>query len=304
MNVPIFRLYAFFVVLFAVLIAFTSRWAVFGATGLRENPENKRVVLEEQRIKRGVIRARDGEVLAGSVRLSGDRYGRRYPTGREFALAVGFDSVQFGRAGLERYYNDALTGRKEELANIVDSLVEKDRVGDDLRTTLDPKAQKVANDALQGRDGAVVALDVKTAAVRVLAGTPSFNPNRPGPRLDLQHRDAGPVSAGLDDEDRDRERGDRLRPLPARFAGERSQREGDLGYAAEQLRQPELRRHHAHGGADELGQHRLGGGRRQARAQPDAGVHGPLRVHGGPADGLSRPPDERQWPARPEDRAS
>ena len=87
MNVPIFRLYAFFVVLFAVLIAFTSRWAVFGAPGLRENPENKRVVLEEQRIKRGVIRARDGEVLAGSVRLSGDRYGRRYPTGREFALA-------------------------------------------------------------------------------------------------------------------------------------------------------------------------------------------------------------------------
>ena len=49
-------------------------------------------MLEEQRIKRGVIRARDGEVLAGSVRLSGDRYGRRYPTGREFALAVGFDS--------------------------------------------------------------------------------------------------------------------------------------------------------------------------------------------------------------------
>ena len=82
MNAPIFRLYAFFLVLFAVLIAFTSRWAVFGATALRENPKNKRVVLEEQRIKRGVIRARDGEVLAGSVRLSGDRYGRRYPTGR------------------------------------------------------------------------------------------------------------------------------------------------------------------------------------------------------------------------------
>jgi peptidoglycan glycosyltransferase len=178
-NAPIFRLYAFFLLLFTVLIAFTSRWAVFGAPDLRSNPENKRVVLEEQRIKRGVIRARDGEVLAGSTRLSGDRYGRRYPTGRKFALAVGFDSVQFGRISLEQHYNDALTGRKEELANIIDSLVEKDRVGDDLRTTLDPKAQQVANDALQGRDGAVVALDVKTAAVRVLAGTPSFNPNRP-----------------------------------------------------------------------------------------------------------------------------
>jgi peptidoglycan glycosyltransferase len=179
MNAPIFRLYAFFVVLFAVLIVFTSRWAVFGAPALRENEKNSRVVLEEQRIKRGVIRAADGEVLAGSTRLSGDRYGRRYPTGREFALAVGFDSVQFGRAGLELFYNDQLVGRPDELTGIIDSLTEKTRVGNDLRTTLVPKAQKVANDALAGREGAVVALDVKTGAVRVLAGTPSFDPNHP-----------------------------------------------------------------------------------------------------------------------------
>jgi cell division protein FtsW (lipid II flippase) len=33
-NAPIFRLFAIFVVLFAVLIGFTSRWSVFGATGL------------------------------------------------------------------------------------------------------------------------------------------------------------------------------------------------------------------------------------------------------------------------------
>jgi peptidoglycan glycosyltransferase len=179
MNAPIFRLYALFVLLFAVLVAFSSRWAVFGATQLRENKHNSRVVLEEQRIKRGVIRAADGEVLAGSTALSGGRYARRYPTGRLFALPVGFDSVRFGRAGLERFYNDELVGRKEELSNLVDSIVEKDRVGDDLRTTLDPKAQKVAMDAIQGRKGAVVALDVKTGAVRVLAGTPSFDPTQP-----------------------------------------------------------------------------------------------------------------------------
>jgi peptidoglycan glycosyltransferase len=178
-NAPIFRLYALFVLLFAVLVAFSSRWAVFGATQLRENKHNSRVVLEEQRIKRGVIRAADGEVLAGSTALSGGRYARRYPTGRLFALPVGFDSVRFGRAGLERFYNDELVGRKEELSNLVDSIVEKDRVGDDLRTTLDPKAQKVAMDAIQGRKGAVVALDVKTGAVRVLAGTPSFDPTQP-----------------------------------------------------------------------------------------------------------------------------
>ncbi len=67
--------------MFAVLVGFSSRWAVFGAQRLRENPKNSRVVLEEQRIKRGVIRADDGTVLAGSTALSDGRYTRRYPRG-------------------------------------------------------------------------------------------------------------------------------------------------------------------------------------------------------------------------------
>jgi peptidoglycan glycosyltransferase len=178
-NAPIFRLFGLFVLLFTVLVAFSSRWAVFGAPALRDNPKNSRVVLEEQRIKRGIIRARDGTALAGNTPLSGGRYTRRYPTGRLFAQPVGFDSVRFGRAGLERHYNNALTGRREELSSLVDSLVERRVVGDDLETTLDPKGQQVAFDALQGHKGAVVAMDVKTGAVRVLAGTPSFDPDHP-----------------------------------------------------------------------------------------------------------------------------
>jgi penicillin-binding protein A len=179
-NTPIFRLFALFALMFAVLVGFSSRWAVFGAQRLRENPDNKRVVLEEQRIKRGVIRAADGTVLAGSTALSEGRYTRRYPTGSLFALPVGFDNIQLGRAGLEKQYNDALVGRKEELGRLIDSIVEKDTVGDNLQTTLDTKAQEVAVQQLEGHEGAVVALDVKTGAVRVMAGTPSYDPTDPG----------------------------------------------------------------------------------------------------------------------------
>jgi peptidoglycan glycosyltransferase len=178
-NAPIFRLFALFVVLFAVLIAFTSRWAVFGAPALRDNKLNSRVVIEQQKIKRGVIRADDGTVLAGSVRKPGDIFGRRYPTGKLFGQPVGFDDVQFGRAGLERFYNDQLTGERNEFAGIVDSLSKKVQVGDDLDTTLDPKAQKAAFDGLAGRKGAVVAMDVKTGAVRALAANPQFDPAQP-----------------------------------------------------------------------------------------------------------------------------
>jgi peptidoglycan glycosyltransferase len=180
MNGPIIKLFGLVVVLFFVLVAFSSRWAVFGATQLRDNPHNSRVVLEQQRVKRGIIRADDGTALARNRRLSGKRFARRYPLGSLFALPVGFDSVRFGRAGLERYYNDALSGNKAELSNVVDSLLKRNTVGDDLETSLDVKAQKVAYQALGNRTGAVVAMDVKTGDIRVLAGTPSFDPADPG----------------------------------------------------------------------------------------------------------------------------
>jgi peptidoglycan glycosyltransferase len=178
-NRPVIRLYVLLIALFAVLIGFTSRWAVFDAAALRNNPNNHRQVLEEQLIQRGLIRARDGTVLAGNRRLPGKRFTRRYPTGSLFALPVGYSSFRFGRAGLERYYNDDLNGQRNEFAGILDQLGSKARVGDDLRTTLDPKAQKVAYQALNGRKGAVVAMDVHSGAVRVLAGTPSFDPDNP-----------------------------------------------------------------------------------------------------------------------------
>jgi peptidoglycan glycosyltransferase len=180
MNAPIVRLFALFIVLFGLLVAFTSRWSVFEAQALRDNPNNRRILFEEQRIKRGIIRAGDGTVLAANRRLSQDRWGRRYPTGELFAHPVGFTSLDRGRIGLEDYYNDELTGRRSDAIGAIERLLGPQDVGDDLRTSLDPKAQETAFQGLAGRPGAVVAMDVKTGAVRVLAANPSFNPSDPG----------------------------------------------------------------------------------------------------------------------------
>jgi peptidoglycan glycosyltransferase len=178
-NTPIIRLFGLVLLLFAVLVAFTSRWTVFEAEALRENPNNRRVLFEEQRIKRGIIRAADGRVLAANRALSGDRYARRYPTGELFAHPVGFTSLDRGRIGLEEYYNDALTGRRGDPIGALERLFGPRDVGDDLQTTLHPEAQETAYRELADRNGAVVALDVETGAVRVLAATPSFDPTDP-----------------------------------------------------------------------------------------------------------------------------
>jgi peptidoglycan glycosyltransferase len=177
MNAPIARLFVVVVVLFGVLVGFTSRWTVFDADALRDNPKNRRELLEEQQIRRGLIRAGDDTVLARSLKQADDSYVRTYPPGRLFSQAVGYSFVRQGRAGLERYYDDDLSGRNSELGSLIDRLSGSEQEGDNLLTSLDPGAQRVALEQLGGRKGAVVALDPKTGAIKVMASVPGYDPN-------------------------------------------------------------------------------------------------------------------------------
>jgi len=184
MNRPVLRLYGLVVVLFGVLVVFTSRWTVFEAEALRDNPLNRRELLQEQKIRRGTIRSADGKVLARAVPRPGDTFSRRYPTRELFAHAIGYSYTTIGRAGLERSRNDVLTGDRTELVTALESILGRSNEGDDIRTTLDPKAQQVAMDALSGsgHKGALVALDVKTGGVLAMASNPSYDPNGLGDR--------------------------------------------------------------------------------------------------------------------------
>lgn len=178
MNKPIVRLYALVAVLFALLIAFTSRWTVFEAASLRDNALNKRSELARERVARGEILAADGAVLAESVRRSDGTYERRYPMGSLFAAPVGYSSVSRGSTGIERYRDEALEGQLGGgLQRLLNQLQGIEPTGDTVKTTLVPSAQRAAVSALAGREGAVVALDPRTGAVEAMASSPSYEPN-------------------------------------------------------------------------------------------------------------------------------
>ena len=179
MNKPVVRLFGLVVLLFGVLVVFTSRWTVFEAEALRDNELNRRALLQEQKIRRGTIRSADGKVLARAVPRPGDTFSRRYPTGELFAHAIGYSYTSIGRAGLERSRNDVLTGERTELVSALESILGRSNEGDDIRTTLDSRAQQVALDALaaSGHRGALVALGTKTGRVLALASSPSYDPN-------------------------------------------------------------------------------------------------------------------------------
>jgi peptidoglycan glycosyltransferase len=182
MNEPIARLYAFVLLLFALLVAFTSNWAVFAADDLETKAENKRPLLEQQKIKRGEIRSADGELLAVSEpvgKREQKRFVRSYPTGELFGHPVGYDFITEGRAGIERSENDVLVGKENEFATIIEQLTGSTEQGSDLTLTVDADAQRLATDLLgrQSSPGAVVAIEVKTGAIRVMASTPGYDPN-------------------------------------------------------------------------------------------------------------------------------
>ena len=117
MNQPIARLFSVVLVMFALLVAFTSRWTVFDASALRANPNNKRPGLEQQFVQRGQIVAADQTtVLAESVRQQGGIYVREYPLGPLFAPPLGYYDPNNGRTGLESYYNSSLAGSPAQLS--------------------------------------------------------------------------------------------------------------------------------------------------------------------------------------------
>lgn len=138
------------------------------------------------------------------------RMARHYPYGPIGAHALGYVSTiseddlgridkeryfgtgVIGKTGVERAYEDELLGSggyREVLVNAEGRHVEArsgeagqlrsraPRAGRDLRLALDIELQRVAEDALAGRRGAVVALDPWNGDVLVLASLPSFDPN-------------------------------------------------------------------------------------------------------------------------------
>ncbi len=178
-NRPIIRLYGLVALLFALLVAFTSRWTVFEASSLRQNPLNApRILLEEQRIDRGPILAADGTVLARSVSRGEGTWERTYPTGAEFGHAIGYYFTTLGSFGLERFRNAPLTGRTgTNVQSILDQLQGKKQQGSKIVTTLDTRAQRVAEEALGSNRGAVVAIEPRSGALEVMASTPGYDPN-------------------------------------------------------------------------------------------------------------------------------
>ncbi len=167
--------------LFAILVVYLSYLQVIRGPAIAANTYNRRFQEYEAQVLRGAIYDAKGAVLARTEFADG-RGRRIYPRGRETAHLIGYISELYGRAGLESTYDRYLLGREgaDRIRNYVNNILDRQQSGGDMVLTLDADLQELAVDLLGGRRGAVVILDPRSGAVRVMASSPSFDPNRLG----------------------------------------------------------------------------------------------------------------------------
>ena len=129
---------------------------------------------------------------------------RLYPQNGMLAHVIGYtgeiseeelDSPEFakynqgdviGKFGIEREYNDRLMGVDGQRQVVVDNRGQVRQVignkaaipGNDIQLTIDLDLQAVAELAMDGRNGAVVALDPRTGEVLAVVSRPAFDPNK------------------------------------------------------------------------------------------------------------------------------
>jgi penicillin-binding protein A len=180
MNTPLRHVWLVIGLLFVLLFTSTTYFQVIAQGRLNAHGQNDRTLYNEYGRHRGPIVV-DGHPVAQS-QTSGDTYGylRTYDPGALYAPVTGYYSVVYGFTGIERSLNDTLSGEADALFyhRISDILSGRQGRGATVELTLDAAAQEAAWEALDGRRGAVVALDPETGAVLAMVSAPSFDPDR------------------------------------------------------------------------------------------------------------------------------
>ena len=181
------QLGGFLLVGFALVSLHLLREQIVAASSIKEATlvteageivQDPRKVPEQLRVRRGRIFAGD-RVIAASEVISPSQFVRRvYPEPNMSYLAGYYNPTIYGSSGLEASFDRYLSG-----STVLDPLAEQQRrllhrpvIGNDLRLTIVPDLQDLAQDALGERKGAIVLLDAQSGAILSLASWPHIDP--------------------------------------------------------------------------------------------------------------------------------
>ncbi|MEU6280448.1 penicillin-binding transpeptidase domain-containing protein [Streptomyces sp. NPDC047028] len=179
MSTYIKRASAFCVLLLVALLVNAARVQVMRAGDYDRNPANRRATIARYSQPRGDIVV-DGRTVTGSVDTGEQlRYERRYLDGPLYAPVTGFASQLYGTTLLEHTSDGILSGTDSILSPLPlwNDVTRAQNPGGDVVTTLNADAQEAAFRGLDGRKGAVAAIEPATGRVLALVSSPSYDPS-------------------------------------------------------------------------------------------------------------------------------
>ena len=167
---PLRRLAVVWLAGLALLALATGYWQVVAAPALQANPNNGRASYRLSLIQPGKLLTSDGTVILTAQREA-EGWRSEYPEPQVFCHLTGYNQ----RTGLQAGLREALLGLGR-YSRPWQAFLPGGMRGEDVVLTLNAEAQRVATQALRGYRGAVVALDPRDGAVRVLVSAPAYDP--------------------------------------------------------------------------------------------------------------------------------
>ena len=175
-NKEFARVTYLFVALFLVLMVYVGYYDVVKGQEIINSPYNPRLDSMADRVVRGKILDKDGNVLAETENADDGSEYRYYPYGDLYAHVVGYSTQ--GKSGLESSQNfELLTSNAFFLEKLQKEFQDEKNIGDNVVTTLDSNLQQAAYNALGDNKGAVVILSPSTGKILAMVSKPSYDPN-------------------------------------------------------------------------------------------------------------------------------
>ncbi|UGS25657.1 penicillin-binding protein 2 [Microbacterium resistens] len=171
---------------FLVLLMFFSLFAaaswiqVVQADDLAQNEFNRRTLLDSYEVQRGSILAGGAQIASSTPSDDVYSFQRVYADPHLWAAVTGFYNPALGSAtGIERAMNSELsgTGGTQFFSTIERIISGQPQRGANVVLSLDPAIQQAAYDALDGYQGAIVAMEPKTGRVLAMVSTPGYDTN-------------------------------------------------------------------------------------------------------------------------------
>ncbi len=153
---------------FVVLCIALTYWQVIAAPSLNSAKENNRAERMQRRIQPGRLLTEDGLVILDS-RPGQDGWERVYPDTEAFCHLTGYNN----RSGLQKTLSDVLYAQGV-YGHPLEDLLHGEPIGNDVYLTINAGLQQIADRMMDGRRGAVIAMDPRDGRVLCLYSSPTY----------------------------------------------------------------------------------------------------------------------------------